>query len=91
MLEKSHFTTFAIQNYAKKKKKCEFHLYCWDHVCKVNELCLVGCFHRKCRVSTQIMVHNYCIKMICKNFSTCDRLLMKGWTIFVGFKVFTLI
>ena len=28
------------------------HLYCWDHVCKVNERCLVGCFHREFRIST---------------------------------------
>ena len=29
---------------------CEFNLYYWDHVCKVNEWCLVDCFHRKLRV-----------------------------------------
>ena len=27
----------------------EFHLDCWDHVCKINE-CLVVCFYRKFRV-----------------------------------------
>ena len=40
----------------KYEKTGEFHLYCWDHVCKVNELCLVDCFHREFRASTQIMV-----------------------------------
>ena len=29
---------------------CEFNLYYWDHVCKVNEWCLVDCFHHKLRV-----------------------------------------
>ena len=24
----------------------------WDYVCKVNEWCLVGCFHREFRIST---------------------------------------
>ena len=33
---KSHFTIFAIQNFVQNTKKRGFHLYCWDHVCKVN-------------------------------------------------------
>ena len=33
--------------YAKHEKKHEFHLSCWDHVCKLIEWCLVDCFHRK--------------------------------------------
>ena len=43
---------------AKHEKACEFHLYCSDHVCKVNEWCLVDCFHRKFRVSTQLLHSN---------------------------------
>ena len=31
----------------------EFHLYCCNHVCKVNEWCLVYCFHSQFSVSTQ--------------------------------------
>ena len=38
------------------KNTREFLLYCWNHVCKVNEWCLVEFFHREFRVSTQIMV-----------------------------------
>ena len=38
---------------------CQFHLYCWDHVCKVNEWWLVDCFHREFRVSIKIMVCNF--------------------------------
>ena len=44
-----------------EEKTREFHLYCLDHVCKANEWCLVGCFYREIRVSTQIMVCDYCI------------------------------
>ena len=40
----------------KHEKTREFHLYCWDHVCKVNEWCLVDCLHREFRLSTQITV-----------------------------------
>ena len=72
MPKKSHFTTSVINLCAKHEKTCEFHSYCWDHVCQVNEWCLVECFHHKFRVSTQIMVHNYCITKY-KMFSTCDR------------------
>ena len=37
MPNKTHLVIFAIQN---TKNTREFHLYCWDHVCKVNEWCL---------------------------------------------------
>ena len=37
----------------------KFNLYCWDHVCKVNEWCLMNCFHCKFSISTQIMVRDY--------------------------------
>ena len=46
---------------AKHGKTREFDLSCWDHVCKVNEWCLVNCFHGEFRVSTQIMVRDHCI------------------------------
>ena len=46
---------------AKHEKTREFHLYRWDHDCKVNEWCLVDCFHREFKVPTQIMVRDYCI------------------------------
>ena len=46
-----------------RKNTCEFHLYCWDHVCKVNKWCFVDCFV------------DFCIGK-CKTFSTCGRLLM---------------
>ena len=36
----------------QKKNTCEFHLYCWDHICKVNKWCLFDCFHCKFRIST---------------------------------------
>ena len=63
------------------KKICEFHLYCWDHVWKVNECCLVDCFHYQFMVSTQIMVHNYCFSK-CKRFAACGGLLMALCVIF---------
>ena len=38
MPKKSHLTIFVMQNFVQNtKKKREFHLYCLDHVCKVNE------------------------------------------------------
>ena len=64
-----------------QKNTREFHLYCWDHVCKVNEWRLVDSFRREFRVSTQIMVRDYCIAK-CKMFSTCDGLLMTLRAIF---------
>ena len=57
---------FAQYKTAKHEKTREFHLYCWDHVCKVNEWCLVDVFLRKFRVSTEIVVRDYCI-VKCKN------------------------
>lgn len=64
------------------KNTPEFHLHCWDHVCKVNELCLVEHFHRKFRISTQIMVHEYCIRK-CKKCSVYYRLLITLQAIFL--------
>ena len=64
----------------------KFHLYCWDHVCKVNEWCLVDYFHCKSRISTQIMVPNYCITK-CKEFSTCSKLLMTLPAIFFTIQI----
>ena len=59
----------------------EFHLYYWDHVCKVNQWCLVDCFYHKFRVSTKKIVCDYCIAK-CKKFSTCWGYLMALWVIF---------
>ena len=64
--------------------------YCWDHVCKLNEWCIVNCFHCKFRVSTQIMVCDYCITK-CKKFSACGWLLMTFRAIFFTIQNFTLI
>ena len=64
-----------------RKNTCEFHLYCWDHVCKVNEWCLLHCFHHKFMVSTKIKVHDYCSTK-CKKFSTCGRFWMARLKIF---------
>ena len=52
-----------------------FHLYCWNHVCKVIYWSLVDCFRREYRVSTQIKVRDCCMA-ICKSFSVCGVLLM---------------
>ena len=74
--EKSHCTIFVIHTSCKTwKSTCEFHLYCWDHVFKVNEWCFVDCFHHKFRIFYQMMVHNYFLAK-CKQFSAYHRLLM---------------
>ena len=39
-----------------RKSTGEFYLYRWDHVCKVNEWCLVDCSHRKFTGFFQIIV-----------------------------------
>ena len=65
---------------AKHEKTGEFHLHCWDYVCKVNEWCLVDCFHHQLRVCTQIMVCGYCIAKS-KKFSSRSGLLMSLWAI----------
>ena len=51
-----------------RKNTREFHLYCWDHVRKLNEWCSVDCFYREFRFFNQIMVRDYCI-VKCKKFS----------------------
>ena len=49
-----NFTIFAVIFCAKHTKNTpEFQLHCWSHVCKVNEWCLVNCFHHKFRDATQ--------------------------------------
>ena len=48
------FYYFGDTNFLAKheeKKKREFHLYCWDHIFKINEWCLVDCFRRKFKLS----------------------------------------
>ena len=64
----------------------EFHLYCWNHVCKLNKRRLVDCFHHKFRVYTQIIVCNYCIA-ICKEFPPYQKPLMALWTNFLWLKI----
>ena len=76
---------------SKTKSTREFHVYCWYHICKVNECCLVECFHREFRISTQdLYLNDYCIAR-CKKFSACEGLLLALWAIFLRFKMFTLI
>ena len=58
-----------------RKNTCEFLLYCWDHVLKVNEWCFGDYFHREFSVSSQIMVCDYYIAK-CKTFSACGELLI---------------
>ena len=62
------FYCFCDTKLKTRKSTRDFHLYCCDHVCKVNKWCLADCFHREFRVSTQMMVRDYCIA-ICKTFS----------------------
>ena len=82
MPKKSHFIFSQYKTLFKTRIKTrEFHLNCWDHVCKVNEWCLVYCFYRKFRVSTRTMVRDYCIAKW-KTFSTCGGHLMAHWAIF---------
>ena len=73
-------TLYRTHTHTQKNIR-EFHLYCWDHVCKVNGWCLVDCFHCGFKVSIQLMVRDYCIAK-CKKFSTCSRLVMALWAIF---------
>ena len=67
--------TKLCAKHQKTYSKHEFHLFCWDYVCKINEWFLVDCFHCEFRMSTQIIVCDYCITK-CKKFSACGSLLM---------------
>ena len=60
----------------------EFHLYYWDHVCKVNEWCLVDYFHCEFRVSTEIMAYDCCTK--CRMLSAHSELI---WTIILTWSI----
>ena len=51
-----------------QKNTREFHLYCDDHVCKINEWCLFGCFHHKFRVSTQFIMYSIIASWNAKSF-----------------------
>ena len=47
--KKSHFTFLRYKTLCKiRKNRLEFHLYCWDHVCKVNV----------CKVNILLLVEN---------------------------------
>ena len=73
-----------------KKKTCEFYLFCWNHVSKVSEWCLVDSFHFEFMNSTQIMVHGYYMAK-CKKLSACSRLLMVFLTFFLWFRLYMVI
>ena len=83
MPKKSHFTWYKTLNKTGTRK---FHLYCWDHVCKVHEWCLFDSSHIQFWISTQKTVHNYCFAK-CKTFSTCSRLLMAFRAVFLQFNI----
>ena len=90
MSKKSHFAIFMVQNFVQNMKKHMWITFILMGWCKVNEWCLVDCFHCIFRVSTQIMVHDYC-SMKCKKFSACARPLMAPGAIFFSqFKKFML-
>ena len=74
-----------------QKNTHEFLLYCWNHVCNINEWFLVCCINCEFRVCTHKMVRDYCNKK-CKTTAACGRLLMALYVIsFLQFKIFTLI
>ena len=51
-----YYTCYLLKTLLRTQTNLhEFHLYCCDHVCKVNEWSLVYCFHSQFSVSTQIM------------------------------------
>ena len=77
MPKKSHFTIFAIQNFLQNTKK-----HTWiPFILLRNEWCLFDCFHHEFKVSTQLMVRDYCIAK-CKKFSACGGVLMAPRVIF---------
>ena len=47
MPKKSHFTILRYKTLNKTRNRREFHLYCCDHVCKVNEWFLVNSSYRE--------------------------------------------
>ena len=85
-----HSGNYRVWIHSEMRTWHDKNIQSWSPVCKVNEWCLVDCFHCKCRVSTQIMVFNDCITKY-KMFSTCTRLLVALWVIFLLFKIFLLI
>ena len=90
--EKSNFLFLWYKTLCQTQKNTyEFLLYCWNHVCNVNEWFLVCCINCELRVCTQKMVHDYCNKK-CKTIAACGRLLMALYVISsLQFKIFTLI
>ena len=87
MPKKSRYYFCDTKLCAKHKKTRELHLHCCNHVCKVNEWCLVDYFHREFRVSTQIMVRDYCIAE-CKKLSACSGHLIALLAIFFAIENF---
>ena len=81
--EKSHFTIFVIQNFVQKTQKhLWIHLYYWDQVFKVNEWCLMNCFHRESSVSNQIVTLLLPREM--QTFSACGSLSFTIQNIYVN-------
>ena len=77
--KKSHFTIFTTQSFVQSLNVFVMvHLYCLDHVCKVSEWCLVGCFHREFRISTPpfalplVACHNSHLASHFPNISSCQ-------------------
>ena len=73
MSKKSYFTISGDTNLcAKQKKHRQIPFILLESCFEVNEWCLVDYFHREFRVSTQIIVRNYCIPKY-KTFFACGR------------------
>ena len=94
--KKSDFAIFAIQNFVQNTKKQTWISFMfWDHISKVNEWCLVDCFHHEFRLSIQIMVYDDFIAK-CKRFFVCGWLLACNftkintppWVFFTFFKLY---
>ena len=56
--KKISFCIFVMQNFLQntEEKTIEFHLYCWDYFCKVNEWCLADCFYHEFKVNEWCLV-----------------------------------
>ena len=66
----------------RHRSTCEFHLYYWDQVFKVNEWCLMNCFHHESRVSNQIVTLLLPREM--QTFSACGSLSFTIQNIYVN-------
>ena len=93
ILKKSHFTIFAIKILVQNTKKLTWIPFVLLESC-LKEKWINGCFHREFRVSTQKMVHDYCIAK-CNEFSASSGINgpFNGPSsrFFLRFKIFKLI